>query len=131
MNSKKLVLVVACFIGLLVSEAPLVSAQHMDEKAKQICAAVGLIYHLQVKEYDDKIKQGKDLIKQSKDQKINKLMESTFHDMAAVRDNTNKLGDFMEREFGKAESTEQINFPEQNKGTHSKNLMSIPIIAFR
>ena len=87
----------------------------MDEHVKQICAAIGLIYHLQAKEYDDKIKQGKDLIKQSTDKKMNKLIASTFHDMAAVRDNVNKLGDFMEREFGKAESAEQMNFAQQNK----------------
>jgi hypothetical protein len=117
MKCNKFVIAIASVIGLVVSQAPLASAQPMDEKSKQLCAAIGLIYHLQAKGYDDKIKQGKELVKKSNDPKMNKLMEATFRDMAAVRDNTNKLGDFMERQFGKAESTEQINFAQQSIGT--------------
>ncbi len=122
MKSNKLVLVLASVIGLALSHAPLASAQPMDEKSKQLCAAIGLIYHLQAKGYDDKIKQGKELVKKSDDPKMSKLIEGTFRDMAAVRDNTNKLGDFMERQFGKAESSEQIKFAQQSIGTPSIKL---------
>jgi hypothetical protein len=122
MKTQKLVILIASFIGLMVSLLPLASAQPMDEKSKQLCAAIGLIYHLQAQGYDEKIKKGSELVKKSKDLKMNKLMESTFRGMEAVRDNTNKLGDFMERQFGKAESSEQINFAKQSIGTPSIKL---------
>ncbi len=83
MKIKKCVVAIVAISGLTCSQAPLASAQPMDEKSKQLCAAIGLIYHLQAKGYDDKIEQGKELVKKSNDPKMNKLMETTFRDMAA------------------------------------------------
>ena len=110
MKSKKDAMAIVTFFGLALSQAVLASAKPMDPKAQQICAAIGLIYHYQAKGYDVQIKKGQELISQTTEPKMKKTIQDTVRDMTAVRDNINKLGDFMERELGKAESSEKINF---------------------
>ena len=94
----------------------------MDAKTQQLCATIGLIYHNQAKQYDSQIKKGSALLVQTKDKKMKDLIQTSIHDLTPVRDNINKLGDFMEREFGKAESKQQIDFATQNLGTPLKKL---------
>ena len=114
MKSKKNILTIAAVLALSFSQVEHASSKPMDEQEKQFCSSIGLIYHNQAKTYDDKIKKGQELFSQSKDDKMKKMMQGTFHDMQAVRDSLNKAGDFMDKEFGKADSPQQIKFASDN-----------------
>lgn len=113
---------IAAVLGLAFAQTTIVSAKPMSDHDKQFCAAIGLMYHNQAKTYDDQIKKGQVLVSQTKEPKMRELIQSTFQDLKKLEDGYNKLGDFMEKEFGKAVTPEQIKFAKDSAGTPLKKL---------